>query len=339
MWYIGLIIALSGNFISSFGPGFNKYGLKYNSDNMKRWSIIYYSCIIAGFLGDLVGLYFASPSIIVPCAGIIFLSNYIISRFVFNESVNSLYPTISIMLFIILLIIITGSSNCTENCSLLNHWYQLWFLIYAVIVTSVIVFLFFYLQNVKREIELQRLHYEIVNETVGEVHYRKLDDNKPHYINGICMCIIAGFFSSCSILCLKIIMELFNIGLNSTSIIITFTLTCILLVLSFVIQQKYYNEVLTLFDLSFCVPIFQCALIGYSTLSSILLFEEYKSYNIYQQIGFPLSLLGTIISCLWLWTVVNQEQQLKFEDFQNNLLIDVDFEDNISHEPISLNQN
>jgi hypothetical protein len=36
MWYIGLILALSGNIISSMGPGFDKYGLKHHPENMRK---------------------------------------------------------------------------------------------------------------------------------------------------------------------------------------------------------------------------------------------------------------------------------------------------------------
>jgi DMSO/TMAO reductase YedYZ heme-binding membrane subunit len=292
-------------------------------------------------LGDLVGLYFASPSIIVPCAGIIFPSNYLISRFIFDESNNTLYPTLTIMLSIILLIVITGTSTCTENCSLLDHWKQIPFLVYFILASVVILGLLLFIRKVNQEIlkkttenqtliDVNNIQIYIINELDQEIIYNKLDDKTMTNLNdlyGVTMCIVAGFFSSCSLLSVKVIIELLNTQFETTAIILTFIGSIFLLIIFFVTQQHYYNKVLKLFNLSFCVPIFQCSLISFSTISAIILFEEYKLYNVFQEVCFPLSLLGILISCMWLSKITHDENKLKnnehpiLKDLQPDMLL------------------
>jgi hypothetical protein len=234
MWYIGLILALLGNIIGATGSGFNKYGSKYYPENTKKWMIAYYTCIVIGFLGDFGGLYFASPSVIMPMAGIIFPVNYIIGRYIFKETAKNLYPTIAIMFSVVFIIIVTEPANCNEyeKCLLSDHWSGILFLIYLALLVSLIIMLVIFIKKTKH-LEIHKLDQQSNLPTYVETSSDK--SNRLVNLNGVCVCVLSGFFSAMALLFVKIILELIKTGFQTQLSIGLFFIFFTLLILSFII--------------------------------------------------------------------------------------------------------
>jgi uncharacterized membrane protein len=282
-WLIGIAISLVGNITSSIGPNLQKYAFT-KTEYTNYLKNPYWWCgqilVMMGTITDFIALYFASPSIIAPTAAFILPCNFLIAHYKFNEELhkNDIYSTLLIVFGSILSV---SFGDHTETNYSLDQLSDFWdnpvFITYFCIICLACCNIFVQIK-------------------------RTTDKSESNNRYCLLLCSISGICSGLSFLIGKSVLELLKVSFLGNNQLIYFGswLYIFMLVVSITIQQYFYNQALKIYNAMFAVPIFQCFLIGTTSISSVVFFHEYTQYELVQWVMFPLGILIIILGASWL---------------------------------------
>lgn len=149
------------------------------------------------------------------------------------------------------------------------------------------------------------------------------------------LCALAGICSGFSILFGKMLIELIHASINGQNQFKNLLAYDVMggLTIMIIVQQIFYNRAINIFGTLFPVPIFLCFMIVTSTISSIIFFHEYDSFEIYQMVMFPISIIFTLSgSLLYFFNKMKQKQFDSIRADINLQLLDNDSGHHSNHE-------
>ena len=115
-------------------------------------------------------------------------------------------------------------------------------------------------------------------------------------VHPFCYCALSGMLGAQSVLFGKLVSELISTTLQGDDQLLSpFPYVFLFCMLSFVFSQLHFLALaLSLFDALYCVPVFQCFFILFSTVGGAAFFEEFAAFSLSQSVVFPLGIAVTL---------------------------------------------
>ncbi len=338
LWILGVVMASIGNVVSNFGSNLQKYSIKQNmsldganvSYNRQPAWIGGLLLIILGNLGDFTALTFTAQSIISPIASLTLIVNMFFSYCYLNEPITQ-KTSIGTALIVLgsVVTVATGDHNsyAYDDSDFSRLFSAAPFIIYISLTIALMIFMYIICEEIgskkKLLIESEKKFTDASqtdDDSMKASTYADLVANIKNFNNrdmiySTVLSTLSGMFGAVSAMFGKVIAILFantladNNELNSA----TFWISLIVVVTTIFLQFKYTAKAMTYYDISFVMPVFQCAYICFSTIGGLCLFEEFYVLDAVQLVFF---VIGLIIILIGLGVMVVPPKTIQIPDIR-----------------------
>ena len=321
LWWIGAVLAVFGSVGSNLGINIQKYSFLQNSKRptceqrpytrQPGWALGL-GLVIAGSLGDFAALALAAQSIVAPIGSVTLVANMVFAQYWLKETLSrrDLCGTVLIILGSVLTVAFGDHSDPEYSLSDFRRYFGYT----ASIIYALVVFLFcvalygliLYLRPMKRRIVETHKSLEMVDSDA--VRQQLLKDNvefqavikryapweKSH---PFFLCALSGVLGAQSVMFGKMVSSLISTTMQGDNQLFSpFPYIFLISMLFFIFSQIHFLALaLAYFDALYCVPIFQCFFILFSTVGGATFFQEFSNFSTMQAIIFPLGVFITLL--------------------------------------------
>lgn len=320
LWAVGAGLGLIGSVFSNLGVNVQKYSFMKNAllPPEKRKSYwrnggwwIGLALVILGALGDFIALGIAAQSIVAPIGAMTLVANIVFAHYWLKEQLprKDLFATASIITGSIVCAVTGDHTETTYSLEeLLSFYGQAGFIVYAIFVVSFVCGLYALskkIEPIKRNLNVAIRAYDQAKASGSSSCLIALDEDilaaeasyiKWEKIHPFTYCAISGAFGGQNILFGKMVAELLArtfSGDNQMKFFLTYVFVICMLT-SIFFQLHFLAKALSSFDALYCVPVFQCFFIVFSTLAGAAYFSEFSRFNVTQSIIFPIGMILTL---------------------------------------------
>lgn len=322
MWAVGAGLGVIGSVFSNLGVNVQKYSFMKNARlptekrkpywrNAGWW--IGLALVVLGALGDFIALGIAAQSIVAPIGAMTLVANIFFAHYWLKESLprKDLFATAAIITGSVVCAVAGDHTQTTYSLEeLLSFYSQPGFIVYAIFVIIFVGGLYGLskrIEPIKVNLNKAVCTYEQAKAAgqESESELRALDENilaqealyaKWEKIHPFTYCAISGAFGGQNILFGKMVAELLArtfSGDNQMIYFLTYVFVACMF-LSIFFQLHFLAKALSSFDALYCVPVFQCFFIVFSTLAGAAYFSEFARFNITQSFIFPIGMILTL---------------------------------------------
>jgi hypothetical protein len=222
---------------------------------------------------------------------------------------KDLFATASIIVGSIVCAVTGDHTETTYSLEeLLSFYGQAGFIVYAIFVVIFVCVLYAlakHIEPIKRRLNFAVRAYEQAKNAGPASDLSTLDDDiiaaeaaytKWEKIHPFSYCAISGAFGGQNILFGKMVAELLArtfSGDNQMKFGLTYVFVICMLT-SIFFQLHFLAKALSSFDALYCVPVFQCFFIVFSTLAGAAYFSEFSRFDVTQSLIFPMGMFLTL---------------------------------------------
>lgn len=296
LWFVGVILATISSFISNLGLNLQKLLHLKNQNKPAEIRNNYHTfalwwlgllLIVFGAIADFAALTFAPQSLIAPLGSLTLVSNIVLSPIILKEVITSrdIIATLTIVTGCIISVAFASHEDIVYSLDQLFSFFLRWpFIIYAVIVTTFIIFTYIKIRYYE-SIEHDPYQYTPTKETWHRLAYPAA----------------SGTIGAQSVLFAKCLVEMIVNAFQKRGLFLTrwqSYFIIIALAVCIAMQIKWLNDGLRRFDASFEVPVFQAFWVLLSVASGMIFYSEYKGMSKLQMglffIGITITIGGVI---------------------------------------------
>lgn len=320
LWAVGAGLGVIGSVFSNLGVNVQKYSFMKNAllspekrkpywRNAGWW--IGLALVILGALGDFIALGIAAQSIVAPIGAMTLVANIFFAHYWLKEHLprKDLFATAAIITGSIVCAVTGDHTQTTYSLEqLLSFYSQAGFIVYAIFVVIFVCSLYAlskHIEPIKVNLNTAIRIFDQAKAAGQDSELRALDENilaaealymKWEKIHPFSYCAISGAFGGQNILFGKMVAELLArtfSGDNQMKYFLTYVFV-VCMFLSIFFQLHFLAKALSSFDALYCVPVFQCFFIVFSTLAGAAYFSEFSRFSVTQSLIFPVGMFFTL---------------------------------------------
>jgi len=336
LWLLGLLFSILSSTCTNLGVNLQKYSFLCEAKRTKKEKRSYVSqpkwvcgllMVVAGGLLDFVALAYAPQSLVTPVGGFTIVANVVFAHYLLNEAFNRSDATATALIIggvVQVALFADKSETCYTADELVSFYSRTAFIIYALVISLLIVVLLLLVR-----------HVEKILESFGS---NSSSYKKFRRIHSILYPALSGLFGAQSVLFAKSTVELiktFNVtGVNQFTQFRTYFSACTM-VLCIFLQIHWLAKGLEKFDAVFTVPIFQCFFITVSIVGGGVYFDEFRDMSSFQ---FSMFLLGVMLTLAGVFLMSKREMNEQTTNFNDTLSSSTDDDDDNSTEEVEYRQ-